>query len=107
MYSSARAPYEHPALASYCCTGCDKQYSTAHHLDSHQRSGCAVTKRSLAELLEGTKRFWESRKKRRIMGAPSEQAEALLPTPPGDMMPPNISVSLQDGSPLHSREEHL
>ena len=66
LFSATRRPYEHPAHQSYACDQCRKQYSSIHHLNKHQRSGCADTKRSLSLLLADTKSFWESRKKRRL-----------------------------------------
>jgi hypothetical protein len=83
LFSATRQPYEHPAHQSYSCDQCRKQYSSIHHLNKHQRSGCANTKRSLSLLLADTKSFWESRKKRRLQanqGPSSDSPTSPQPT---------------------------
>ena len=66
MFSATRHPYEHPTHLVYSCDQCNKEFSLIHNLNKHQRLGCVQTKRSLSQLLEDTKTFWESRKKGRL-----------------------------------------
>ncbi|KAJ3533279.1 hypothetical protein NMY22_g7397 [Coprinellus aureogranulatus] len=66
--SSSLGPRRCPVktLKSHSCQNCGKHYSTEHHLSVHQARSCAQTKRTLSELLQETKSFWESRKRRRF-----------------------------------------
>jgi hypothetical protein len=52
--------------SQFTCEHCDKEYSTIHHLESHQRVSCNTSKRSISNLLVTTKEFWENRKRRRL-----------------------------------------
>ena len=64
FYSSTRSPYYHPIHPSFQCDNCGKTYTSPRHLDQHQRQ-CQRSKRTLSDLLEETKEFWQSRKRRR------------------------------------------
>ncbi|TEB15351.1 hypothetical protein FA13DRAFT_1721217 [Coprinellus micaceus] len=52
--------------SSYCCDHCGKEYSALHHLEKHERSSCLLAKRNLSDLLEESKAYWESRKRRKV-----------------------------------------
>lgn len=60
-----RTLYEHPQNVVYACEACGKAYAAPHHLAGHERS-CASNKRSIDSILQESKAFWESRKKRRL-----------------------------------------
>lgn len=64
-------------LPTYECEDCGKQYSKTWHLDSHLRE-CTLSKRSLSQLLDQTKEFWASRKRRRVEADPVAQAHLEL-----------------------------
>ena len=64
IYSASRRPYDHGQFDPRVCSECGKKYSTSQRLDIHQRE-CRDSQSDLSGLLQETKLFWETRKKRR------------------------------------------
>ncbi|KAH6872113.1 hypothetical protein BKA70DRAFT_1241263 [Coprinopsis sp. MPI-PUGE-AT-0042] len=68
--------------SGYSCRECGSTYSTARHLNSHEKERCVRSKRSLEDLLGQTKALWEARKRRRIANSTSHTTPAPRYPPP-------------------------
>ena len=77
FYSSTRSPYHHAVHPSFQCNNCGRAYSNPRHLDQHQRQ-CSNSKRDLSDLLEETKAFWESRKRRKVEAGGGSSGSSVL-----------------------------
>ncbi|TEB24443.1 hypothetical protein FA13DRAFT_1797302 [Coprinellus micaceus] len=77
MSASHAFACEYPVSVFHNCPHCGKVYSTLRHLEAHERSSCTVARQDLSSLLQQTKAFWES-KKRKIIEL-SEQSDLVSP----------------------------
>ena len=72
---SFQVPFGARSERGFKCANCDKRYAATRCIDRHERS-CKSTKRTLGELLEETRTFWETRKRRRTARLPSPEVPA-------------------------------
>ncbi|KAJ3521207.1 hypothetical protein NMY22_g12407 [Coprinellus aureogranulatus] len=89
-------PYHQAIPLSHRCEGCGKEYATSHHLNHHQQS-CHSTKRTLSILLNETRSFWESRKRRKLNNQSTASREDILgPGSNGSMRTSSMGASTGD-----------